>query len=253
MAPSLAVLGEAQRARLLEELAAIGDLRRGSITATWRRCGRANCACAAAGHPGHGPRHLLTRSVAGRTRARQLATDPELDKARQEVAAHKRFSALAKAIVEVDEAICEARPVRSLADELDRRGPRRAGRPGARRGLGELVGRARERRGHGYVTVDRERMRYPWFRSQGLCVSSGVVETCGKVVMGTRLKPAEMRWTLAGADAILALRACLLGGRFDAFWERRSPIRRAHQPAGSAAWPAHHASKASKVGAIGSG
>jgi hypothetical protein len=117
MEPSLPEL-EQRRARLYEELAGIGDLRRGSITANYRRCGRANCACAAPGHPGHGPRYLLTRSVAGRTEARQLAGGPELEKARREVAAHKRFVALGQRIVEVNEAICEARPVSPLAGEV---------------------------------------------------------------------------------------------------------------------------------------
>jgi hypothetical protein len=31
-----------------------------------------------------------------------------------------------------------------------------------------------------------------------------------------------MHWTVAGADAIIALRCCKLGGRFEDFWERRS-------------------------------
>jgi hypothetical protein len=83
------------------------------------------------------------------------------------------------------------------------------------------------RRCHGYVTTNRTRMRYPLFRAQGLCVSSGVVEAACKVVVGARLKRSGMRWTLAGADAILALRACHLSGRFDAFWERRSRRLRA--------------------------
>ena len=83
------------------------------------------------------------------------------------------------------------------------------------------------RRCHGYVTTNRHRMRYPEFRAQGLCVSSGVVEAGCKVVVGTRLKRSGMRWTLAGADAILALRACHLSGRLDAFWERRSRHPRA--------------------------
>lgn len=78
------------------------------------------------------------------------------------------------------------------------------------------------RRCHGYVTTNRERMRYREFRAMGLCVSSGVVEAGCKVVVGARLKRSGMRWTLAGADAIVALRACHLSGRFDAFWERRS-------------------------------
>lgn len=83
------------------------------------------------------------------------------------------------------------------------------------------------RRCIGYVTTNRRRMHYPEFRAMGLCVSSGVVEAGCRVVVGTRLKRAGMRWTLAGADAILALRACHLSGRFDAFWERRSRSRRA--------------------------
>ncbi|MBI4841887.1 MAG: ISKra4 family transposase [candidate division NC10 bacterium] len=73
-----------------------------------------------------------------------------------------------------------------------------------------------------YVTRNQLRMRYPEFRAQGLCVSSGVVEAGCKVAIGTRLKRAGMRWTVSGADAIIALRCCQLSGRFEDFWERRS-------------------------------
>ena len=78
------------------------------------------------------------------------------------------------------------------------------------------------RRCREYVTHHRARMRYPTFRAQGLCVSSGVVEAGCKVAIGTRLKRAGMHWTVAGADAIIALRCCTLSGRFEDFWERRS-------------------------------
>jgi hypothetical protein len=73
-----------------------------------------------------------------------------------------------------------------------------------------------------YVTRNASRMRYAEFRAQGLCVSSGVVEAGCKLAIGTRLKRAGMHWTLAGADAIIALRCCKLSGRFEDFWERRS-------------------------------
>jgi hypothetical protein len=73
-----------------------------------------------------------------------------------------------------------------------------------------------------YVTRNRDRMRYPEFRAQGLCTSTGVVEAGCKVAIGTRLKRAGMHWTVAGADAIIALRCCKLSGRFEDFWERRS-------------------------------
>ena len=78
-----------------------------------------------------------------------------------------------------------------------------------------------------YFARHRARMRYPAFRAQGLCVSSGVVEAGCKVAIGTRLKRAGMHWTVAGADAIIALRCCLLSGRFEDYWERRAASARA--------------------------
>jgi hypothetical protein len=123
--PSLPEL-EQQRAQLYARLAATGDFRPGSINATYRKCGKPNCACARPGHPGHGPRWLWTRSAGGRTRSRQLAA-AEVDKIRAELANYKEFAALAEQIVAVNEAICEARPVTSatgvpLAGQAGERG-----------------------------------------------------------------------------------------------------------------------------------
>ena len=73
-----------------------------------------------------------------------------------------------------------------------------------------------------YLIRNRHRMRYPRFRARGLCVSSGVVEAGCKHTIGARLKRAGMRWTVAGANAIIALRCCKLSGRFEDFWERRA-------------------------------
>jgi hypothetical protein len=58
----------------------------------------------------------------------------------------------------------------------------------------------------GYFLNNAPRMRYHWFRSRGLFVGSGVVESSCKTVIGQRLKQSGMHWTLAGADAIIALR-----------------------------------------------
>ena len=114
--PSLPDL-EAQRIRLHAEIAEIGDFRRGSVTENYRRCGKANCACAAPEHPGHGPRYLWTRSVpGGGTKGRQLAGS-EVDKVRREVAKFQEFVAVTQQITEVNEAICEARPVSPLAGD----------------------------------------------------------------------------------------------------------------------------------------
>ena len=78
-----------------------------------------------------------------------------------------------------------------------------------------------------YVERNRERMRYPKFRAAGLCTSTGVVEAGCKVAIGTRCKRAGMHWTVAGVDAIIALRCCKLSGRFEGFWERRAQRRAA--------------------------
>jgi len=77
------------------------------------------------------------------------------------------------------------------------------------------------RRAIGYFKTNTERMRYQSFRSQGLFVGSGVVEAGCKIIVGRRLKQSGMRWTVRGANAILALRCCELSGRWEAFWEAR--------------------------------
>lgn len=74
----------------------------------------------------------------------------------------------------------------------------------------------------GYLTRNQSRLRYPEFRALGLCVSTGVVESGCKTAIGTRLKRSGMHWSVAGADAIIALRCYMLSRRFEDFWERRA-------------------------------
>lgn len=106
---------EARRAELYARLPESGDLRRGSVSENYRRCGKANCACARPGHPGHGPRLLWTRTgPGGKTVGRQLAPQ-EVGKVRRELAAYREFVTLSEAILAVNEEICEARAVSPLA------------------------------------------------------------------------------------------------------------------------------------------
>ena len=71
-----------------------------------------------------------------------------------------------------------------------------------------------------YFEGNKERMRYPKFRNQGLFVGSGVIEAGCKTVLG-RLKRSGMFWTVRGANAIIALRCCQLSGKFEDYWEAR--------------------------------
>jgi hypothetical protein len=134
---------EARRAVLFAELAQVGDFRRGSLNAVRRRCGKANCACAAQGHPGHGPQYNLTRWVGGRTVNVRVRPGPELDTVTREVAAWQRFQALVDAIAAVNEAICGVRPVAAAAADAapgsagekggSRTGPGSTSKPASRR------------------------------------------------------------------------------------------------------------------------
>ena len=101
---------ERRREELYRELSQVGDFRPGSLNEVRRKCGKPNCACAAPGHPGHGPQYNLTRRVEGRTRTRHLRPGPELDRARREVAGYQRFRDLVGQVTEVNEAICDVRP-----------------------------------------------------------------------------------------------------------------------------------------------
>ena len=108
---------ETQRARLHGQLASVGDFRRGSLVSTYRRCGKSYCACADPDHPGHGPINLLTKSVSGKTVTKAVPDGPALTKVQQEVAHYKQFKAVIDQIVEVNEQICEARPIAPLASD----------------------------------------------------------------------------------------------------------------------------------------
>jgi len=109
-ADELAIL-ESRRGDVLAELAQVGDFRRGSLSAVFRRCGKPNCACAAPGHRGHGPQWNLTRRAGGRTVTLHLKPGPELEKVRREVAEYRRFRDLCDQLAEVSEEICALRPV----------------------------------------------------------------------------------------------------------------------------------------------
>lgn len=101
---------ERRRAELYQQLARVGDFRPGSLNEVRRKCGKPNCACAAPGHPGHGPQYNLTRRVEGRTQIRHLRPGRELDKARREAAAYQRFRDLVGQVTEVNEGCSRSGP-----------------------------------------------------------------------------------------------------------------------------------------------
>ena len=112
---------ESKRASLLKELSQTGDMRRGSITEAFRCCGKANCACAGEGHPGHGPFYAFTRKIDGRTQTLQLRPGARLTKLEQEVKTYQEFRRNCQELLEVNETICELRPVEEPEESAERR------------------------------------------------------------------------------------------------------------------------------------
>jgi hypothetical protein len=85
----------------------------------------------------------------------------------------------------------------------------------------------------GYFTTHAARMDYPRFVARQFPVGSGAVESACKVLVAARTKGAGMRWSPAGAQALVTLRAVQRSGRWERFWQSQ-PQRRAphlhHQP-----------------------
>jgi hypothetical protein len=73
-----------------------------------------------------------------------------------------------------------------------------------------------------YFENNAAQMRYADYRQKKFFVGSGVVEAGCRTVIGERLKQSGMRWSVRGANAIIALRCCILSGRFEDFWASRA-------------------------------
>jgi hypothetical protein len=116
MGETLASL-ESKRDQLYRQLMETGDFRRGTISVTYRKCGKKNCACAKEGHPGHGPLYLWNATIGGKSVAKNLKLGVEMDKYREETSNYKKTLSIFDALIEVNEQICNLRPVRVIEDE----------------------------------------------------------------------------------------------------------------------------------------
>ena len=106
---------ESRRAAVQLQIGQLGDMRSGSITGTGGRCGNPNCHCHRAGDPGHGPYYRLTRKVNGKTVTETFSSAASLTKARREVAECQRFRELGDQLLDINEQICELRPVEEIS------------------------------------------------------------------------------------------------------------------------------------------
>ena len=118
---------EKRRATVQMQIAQLGDMRSGSITGTGGKCGNPNCHCHQAGEPGHGPYYRLTRKVNNKTVTATFSSAASLAKAQREVAECRRFRDLGEQLLEVNEQICELRPVTETApSDQEKKRPKRS-------------------------------------------------------------------------------------------------------------------------------
>ena len=108
MSESLPVL-ERKRRDVLEKIAALGDLRPGSLTTTQGKCGKAECCCKQPDHPGHGPHWRITYKVEAKTKSEGLYEEAAIRKAEREIEEFRRFQQLSREFVEISTRICQQR------------------------------------------------------------------------------------------------------------------------------------------------
>jgi hypothetical protein len=97
-----------------KKIGEIGDFRRGTISVNYRRCGKKNCICTKSGHPGHGPQYLWNTTLKGKSYAKNLKLGPELQKYVEEIANHRKFVQLCDELVELNEKVCDLRPIPAI-------------------------------------------------------------------------------------------------------------------------------------------
>ena len=125
MPESLATL-ERQRSDILSQILHVGDFRSGSITAISGRCGKPSCRCHQPGQPPHGPNYRLTKKVNGKTVSETFSSHAQRRKAQRQVGAFHRFRKLSRQLLEVNEKICQARPVEDTLTAQEKKRPKRS-------------------------------------------------------------------------------------------------------------------------------
>jgi hypothetical protein len=110
---------EQKRDALIDSLKELGDFRRGTVTVNYRKCGKPNCACTQAGHPGHGPQYLWSATIQGKSYAKNLKLGPLMQKYEEETERHRRFVEVCEEIVRINERICDLRPIPQAKDDQE--------------------------------------------------------------------------------------------------------------------------------------
>ena len=98
---------ETKRQELLQQLFGIGPFRRGTVSENFRKCGKANCHCTKKGARGHGPQYLWNATINGKSQAKNLRSEKEIEQYRSETEEYRKYRELSSTFVEINEQICD--------------------------------------------------------------------------------------------------------------------------------------------------
>jgi len=98
-----------RRDELKAEIANINDMRPGSLTPRFRKCGKPNCHCSSETSPGHGPSWSLTRELHGKTITKIISSSAAVETTKQQISEFKRFRELSRELIEISDKLCDAK------------------------------------------------------------------------------------------------------------------------------------------------
>lgn len=100
---------ESQCQHLKSLIAAVGEMRPGSLVQRYRKCGKPTCRCARRGAQGHGPDWILTRAMNGKTVTKAVPEGSAVEQTRAQIQEYKHFRELVRELIQVNERICDLR------------------------------------------------------------------------------------------------------------------------------------------------
>lgn len=96
-----------KRDRLKQEMMQIEEMRQGSLSESYRKCGKCTCHCAREGDPGHGPFYVLTRKDDSQKTVGKAIPVRFVEIAKDQIKEYHHFRELSKALLKISEQICD--------------------------------------------------------------------------------------------------------------------------------------------------
>jgi hypothetical protein len=79
-----------------------------------------------------------------------------------------------------------------------------------------------------YLLNHKQYLRYPLYLTRGYPIATGVIEGACRYLVKDRMEKTGARWSLAGAEAVLKLRALVCNGLLEPYWtfyQQREHVR----------------------------